>query len=146
MTRIKHRRNYINIFGKHFNVLPCARSAAVPAVCSVNIDRNRCIDVCTRVRQKRNKRAFFIHAFAFPAVRSIIQIVAVCRETYIVKLNFIETARYKLFCDCDIVFPYFRRIRIDPIFIVVKCFFTYYVSRIFINNIFVFFDSHPWTL
>ena len=143
MTRIEHRSYNVNVFCKHFNILTCTSSAPVPAVRTVNVNSNRRIYIASCIAQERHKSTFLVHTVAFPAVRSLRKIVSVCRETYVVKLNFVKTARNKFLCNRNVIFPHVRTVRVDPVFVVVKRIFPGYLARFLVNNIFVSFYSEP---
>ena len=119
MARIKHRTDNIHIFDHHLNILPRASSASVPTVCTVYVDSYGSINIFASITQKRDKRTFLIHGFISPSVGNLIHVLTVRRESYVIELNLIESAAYQFLCDCDIVFPNFRAIRVYPVFIVI---------------------------
>ena len=142
MARIKHRANNVDIGRHKLHVLPGARSASIPAVCPVNVYADGRLNIFARVRQKRNKGAFHVHAFIAPAVLRIENIFAVGRKAYVIELNFVESAPDEFFRYGRIVFPHFFRIRIDPVFIVKKR-FLFGGLAVFGGNVFVALYTDP---
>ena len=142
MGRIEHRADDIYITAHEFNVLSGSCSGAVPSVGSINVNSNRCVDVFSCIWKKWNKGAFLIHSLVLPSVRWGWHVQSVGRESYVVKLNFIKTPGNKFLCDFNIVFPDFFTVWINPVFIIVVCFFSRY-SSVFADNIFVTSDANP---
>ena len=127
MTWIKHRTDHIDIISKHFHLLSRTCTGTVPAICSINIDRDRSRYFTASIGKKGHDCTFFIHPFFLRRIACLIEVISIGGKPDIIELNLIKASPDQFLCNRCVVLPYCFIIWVNPVFFdrflsVISCF------------------------